>query len=103
MKIGVTPFRRQKIEAQKVRTYWETGRLINEYVATRIPAGKERAEYDKQIVEDLARDLEITDSVLYQCMRFAAQFKKVAARPLSWAHYRTLITVEDEDKRKKQL
>jgi len=51
------------------------------------------------VVEKLTEDLKISDTVLYRCVRFAQQFKKVAARPLSWAHYRALITVPDEKKR----
>jgi len=90
---------RQRIEEARVHTYWETGRLIDRYIQTHTPVGKEHAEYNKQIVERLAQDLEIDDSVLYRCVRFAQQFKKVAVRQLSWTHYRALITVADEEKR----
>ncbi len=90
---------RQRIEEAKVRTYWETGRLIDRYIQTHTPVGKERAEYNKQIVERLADDLDIHETVLYRCVRFAQQFKKVAGRQLSWSHYRALLGITDEEKR----
>ena len=86
----------ERIDQEKVRTYWQTGHLINEYLAGHTPSGKERAEYNRQVVENLARDLDLTESILYRCARFALQFKKVAARQLSWTHYRALLAVSDE-------
>lgn len=89
----------QEIEEAKVLTYWNTGQLIDRHIRGHTPEGKERAAYNVRVVEKLAKDLKISDTVLYRCVRFAQQFKKVAARPLSWAHYRALITVSDETKR----
>ena len=89
----------QKIEAAKVLTYWKTGQLIDRHIRDHTPDGKERAAYNTRVVEKLTEDLKISDTVLYRCVRFAQQFKEVAARPLSWAHYRALITVPDEKKR----
>lgn len=89
----------QRVEEAKVLTYWETGQLIDQHIRDHTPEGKERAAYNTRVVEKLAGDLKISDTVLYRCVRFAQQFKKVAARPLSWAHYRALITVPDEKER----
>jgi hypothetical protein len=53
---------------------------------------KERADYGAQVVPKLARDLGVSDTVLYRCPRFARAFPILAARPeLSWAHYRALL------------
>jgi len=86
----------RKIEQAKVQTYWRTGWLIDRYLSDHVPAGKERAEYSKQIMARLSEDLETDVSVLYRCMRFAQCFKKLAARPLSWTHYRLLIPIADD-------
>lgn len=91
---------RQQIEEAKVRTYWETGRLVDRYVEQHTPSGKERAVYNKQIVERLSRDLGIDETTLYRSVLFAQQFKKVARGPLSWSHYRILIAVDQPEKRK---
>ena len=89
----------QRIEEAKVLTYWKTGQLIDQHIRDHTPEGKERAAYNTQVVEKLTEDLKISDTVLYRCVRFAQQFKKVAARPLSWAHYRALIAVPDKTRR----
>ncbi|MBI3306943.1 MAG: thermonuclease family protein [Candidatus Omnitrophica bacterium] len=89
----------QRIEQEKVRTYWHTGKIIDEYIWRNTPKGKERAAYNKQIVERLAGDLDVDESLLYRCVRFNQHFKKVAARQLSWAHFRALLAVPDEKAR----
>jgi hypothetical protein len=43
----------RKIEEARVRTYWETGRLIDQHLLLH----KERADYGAQVVPKLARDL----------------------------------------------
>ncbi|MBI4710910.1 MAG: hypothetical protein HY767_00365 [Candidatus Omnitrophica bacterium] len=87
----------QKIEEAKVQTYWNTGRLINEYLCK---AEKPNQEHGKQVIANLAKDLDYGETVFYRCMEFAEKFPTFAARQkLSWAHYRALITVPDEKKR----
>lgn len=87
----------QRIEQAKVRTYWETGRLINEHVL----AHKHRANYGAQVFADLERDLKISTRVLYSCAQFARVFPNLNGRSiLSWAHYRILCQVETESDRK---
>jgi len=90
-------FGQRKIEEAKVRTYWETGRLINEYLR------KSEIPYQKRgvhVVAKLAEDLDFGEKVFYRCMRFAESFPNFSARRnLSWAHYRALIAVPDEKKR----
>jgi len=86
----------QRIEQEKVRTYWETGKLIHSHLLLH----KERADYGKQVVEKLSKDLAISHSVLWRCVQFTRAFPILAARrELSWAHYRALIAVADERKR----
>src|SRR3989338_1885460 len=88
-----------RIEQERVRTYWETGKLIHNYILKQ--AG--RAEYGNEVMAKLAKDLNITRDTLHRCVKFVQQYpdlKKVDARPqFSWSHYRKLIAIEDDKKR----
>ncbi|MBP9913617.1 MAG: thermonuclease family protein [Opitutaceae bacterium] len=76
----------------RVRTYHETGRLIQDHVLL----FKERADYGTQTLRRLATDINVDGSVLYRCVGFYRAFPIVATWPqLTWAHYRTLIPVAD--------
>lgn len=91
-----------RIEQEKVRTYWETGRLIHTHILTN---NTRTAVYGKQLIVRLAKDLGVGETLLRRCSQFYQTFKKIPAGrheslpPLSWTHYRTLITVDDEDRR----
>lgn len=86
----------QRVEAAKVRTYWETGRLIHEHLLLH----QARAEYGTQVMRRLAGDLQVSETVLYRCLRFAERFPILADRPkLAWAHYRVLLPVADPRQR----
>jgi endonuclease YncB( thermonuclease family) len=88
----------RQVEAAKVRTYWETGRLIHEHVLL----FKDRADYGAKTIRRLARDLHVDHTVLHRCVGFARAFPIVAhGQQLNWAHYRLLISVQDEALRKK--
>lgn len=50
----------RRVEQAKVRTYFKTGRLINEHV--RVTGG--RADYGSHVLERLARDLEIVRTLV---------------------------------------
>ncbi len=87
----------RQIDAAKVRTYWETGRLISEHLRLH----EQRPEHGTEVMLRLANDLMIHQSVLYRCVRFAQSFPILADRPkLTWAHYRVLIPVEPVAQRK---
>jgi len=86
----------QRIEHEKVRTYWETGRLIKEHVLLQ----KDRADYGKEVITKLSQDLDVGDDLLYRCLRFARQFSNSAGwRNLSWSHLRVLSRIDDSGKR----
>lgn len=94
---------RQRIEEAKVRTYLETGKLIDEHI---LVYSTRSEHYGKEVIERLSADLKISDSVLWRCLRFARSFNKILARGpeslpkrLAWSHYRKLITVADENSR----
>lgn len=86
----------RKIEREKLRTYWETGRLIQ----THLLQNKSRAGYGHEVIERLSEDLEISARVLWRTVQFYQQFKILSApTELSWAHYCELLTVKDDKER----
>jgi len=89
----------RRIEAQKVRIYWETGDLIH----AQIKKNRNRAEYGAEVIRRLAEDLKVEDSTLHRCVRFAQTYPRsriVGGRPqFSWTHYRKLIAISDDRKR----
>ncbi|MDP2653495.1 MAG: DUF1016 N-terminal domain-containing protein [Candidatus Omnitrophota bacterium] len=88
----------QRIEQERVRTYWEAGRLIHAHILK-----YERARRGQETVKRLAQDLGVSDTVLHRCVKFVQKYpdpRKVATWPLfSWSHYRTLIAIPDDKKR----
>ena len=82
----------KRIESERVRTYWETGRLINDHVLKH----KDRAEYGAQVIDKIARDLNVEHTLLKRCVKFARQYPKLpigaGGHQLGWSHYRQLIT-----------
>jgi len=105
----------QKIEQEKVRTYWKTGWVINEHI--RLNGG--RAEYGKKVMLKLSGDVSVHESVLRRCAVFAEKFPQFEIRAarhelagtprqieknspennLTWSHYRALITVPSQKRR----
>jgi endonuclease YncB( thermonuclease family) len=91
---------RLRIDQAWVRTYWETGRLINEHVLL----NQDRAHYGAQVFSRLAEDLKVSKRQLYECAQFARCFPIVRDRAqLTWAHYRLLCQVPDPARRKALL
>jgi hypothetical protein len=87
----------RRVEAARVLTYFETGRLINAHVLL----NGERASYGSQVLDRLARDLQIARTTLYQCTQFARYFPIVRhGGQLIWAHYRLICQIEDGAQRK---
>jgi endonuclease YncB( thermonuclease family) len=89
----------RSIEAQKVQTYWEAGHHILAYLLD----GRSRAVRNTEVIERLADDLGVDQTLLHRCVRFARAYPelpKVAGRQLmSWSHYRELIKISDDKER----
>ncbi|MBL8013513.1 MAG: hypothetical protein JNN05_06650 [Candidatus Omnitrophica bacterium] len=89
----------QRVESERVRTYWETGRIIHGHILQ----NKDRADYGAHVIADLARDLKVDKSLVNRCLKFAQKYPSlpnVARGPhLSWSHYRRFIAIGDEKKR----
>mgnify|MGYP001552055722 FL=1 len=86
-----------RVDAAKLRTYWETGWYIKEHLL----ANAGRADYGTKVMHDLAHDLHADERTLYECLKFARLYPILGARPeLSWAYYRRLIQIADAAQRK---
>ena len=107
----------QRIEAARVITYWRTGWHIQTHLLA-----NQRAGYGQQVLERLARDVGVDESVLRRCLHFAQRLPNLFSREpipaarqessqllapsmddpkarLTWTHYRALLSVEDDRRR----
>ena len=77
----------------KVQTYWQIGeRIVREEIKN-----KDRAEYGKYLIDNLAIDLGIEHKLMYRIVKFYRVCPIVAtlSRQLSWSHYIELIELSD--------
>ena len=82
----------------KVQTYWQIGeRIVREELKY-----KDKADYGKYLIENLAKDLHIGRSLLFEIVKFYDTYPIVHALrgQLSWTQYRQLIKIDDNQKRK---
>lgn len=81
----------------RVQTYWQVGERI---VRAELE-NKERADYGKQLLEKLARDLGFKRRILFEIVQFYRIYPIVHAlrAQLSWTHYNALIRISDKGKR----
>ena len=93
------------VNATITMLYWEIGKRINTEILN-----NQRAEYGKQIVSTLSRQLELeygsgwSKRHLHHCLRFAEIFTEekivhTLCAQLSWSHLRLIASMEDELKR----
>jgi len=88
----------ERIERQKVLTYWQTGKLINDFVLQ----NTKYAERGSEVISRLSSDLKVSERTLYEVVQFARAFPKLrtcAISDLSWAHFRKAATIPDEKRR----
>ena len=74
----------RRIEQERVRTYWETGKIIHEHILKHA----DRSEYGARVIDTLAKDLEIHKRLLHYCIQFAKTY--LVARK-----YYTLLFLRD--------
>ena len=93
------------VNAELTLLYWQVGKRIADEVL-----GGERAEYGKQVIDHLARDLTVAfgkgwnKKQLHHCLRFAETFPdseivSALRRQLSWTHFKNLIYRDNSVKR----
>jgi predicted nuclease of restriction endonuclease-like (RecB) superfamily len=93
----------RSVDTERVLMYWEIGKVIFEEEQE----GKERAGYGDFLIESLAKNLEpqLGSSFSYRQLNLFRQFYRIfpivnALRSqFNWTHYRTLIRIENNDKR----
>lgn len=93
----------QTVNTAMVQTYWHVGRLIVEHEQK----GQARAEYGKQVLEQLAQNLTTEfgkgfDTTNLRRMRRLYDLYPIRDSlrlELSWTHYRTLIRIENPSAR----
>ena len=81
----------------KVQTYWQVGERITREELNH----KDRAGYGKYLVENLAKDLNVGTSLLYEIVKFYNTYPILHAvrGELNWTHYRELIKIVHNKKR----
>lgn len=85
------------IDNIKVQTYWQLGeRVVREELNN-----KNRADYGKYLINNLAIDLDIEKKLIYKIVKFFKVYPIVAtlSRQLGWSHYIELIELENETER----
>ena len=77
----------------KVQTYWQIGeRIVREELDS-----KDRADYGKNLIDQLSLDLGIRRQRLYEIVKFFRCYSivRTVSGQLSWNHYLELIKVKD--------
>jgi len=81
----------------RVQTYWQIGeRIVREELQH-----KERADYGKKLIVNLAKDLGFTRQILSRIVQFYREYPIVTALriQLSWFHYLRLIDFKNNQQR----
>ena len=84
------------VTREKVVMAWEIGKLIDEY------SPKNNKDYGKKLIEKLARDIFISETVLYKMRGFYKTYPKLPKddERLNWSHYRVLSGIKKTEERK---
>ena len=87
----------KKITREKVVMAWNIGKTINEY----LPKDRQ-LEYGKNLLEQLAKDIFINETVLYKMHSFYKAYPKIPQDDdgLNWSHYRVLSGIKKAEERK---
>lgn len=88
------------VEAERVRTSWEIGKLILEHILLH----EKRAKYDADVYQRLSRDLGLSQRELRYMTEFAREYpiSRPAAK-LSWGHFQALLGVNEPQARKQLM
>lgn len=86
------------VNQQRLLTYWELGRAMDHYLLQH----KTRAAYGGQFYQRLSEDLNLGVRTLQHCVRLFRVYPALnIKRPLTWSHYRYLISIPDTRKRRR--
>jgi predicted nuclease of restriction endonuclease-like (RecB) superfamily len=87
----------QAVDNIKVQAFWQIGeRIVREELKH-----KERADYGKKVVPELAKDLGISKRLLFEIITFYKTYSimHTLRAQLSWTHYGVLIALKNEEER----
>ena len=80
---------------EKVQTYWYVGDSLISHID-----GQPRADYGEKIVSNLSKDLHLSNSLLWDIMRFRRLLTILPTyRELTWSHFREVIHLPNRDQR----
>ncbi len=93
----------RSVDFERTLMYWKIGQKIFEEEQ----GGKDRADYGSQLIKALAAELQpqfgsgFSWRQLYRYVQFYRMFPNLSAlrTQFSWTHYRTLISIDNSDKR----
>ena len=93
----------RSVNTERVAMYWQIGKVIFEEEQQ----GKDRAEYSKFLIKNISEELQplfgtgFTVRQLEMNRQFYRTFPNTNAlrSQFSWTHYRTLIRIDNQDKR----
>ena len=91
----------QKIVAdvnhEKIKMVWEIGKMLDEHLLK-----NSRVGYGERLVFQLEKDIFISRKTLYRMRAFYKTYPILPAKDkaLSWSHYRNLLVVKSDEKRK---
>lgn len=87
---------KQAAEWGKVETYWHLGDALHAHLE-----GQPRAEYGQQVVLDLSSDLGLSQSLLWDLLRFRRCLPTLATYgELGWSHIRETLSLPSQDQRR---
>jgi hypothetical protein len=85
-----------EMEALKLKTYWQTGVLMDQYL-------EHRVSEEVQVAKQLAQDLGLNSSALYRMLQFARAYPKgpPPVEALTWSHVKELLALPNSSSRKR--
>lgn len=87
----------EEITKTKINLFWQIGREINEFLQ------ENPSKTISDLLKDLENDLEIDGKNIYKMHQFFQTYPQIPSinQALTWSHYRSLITVKDQEERAK--
>ena len=83
---------RQATEWERVETYWHIGDALLSHIAA-----QPRADYGRQVVPNLCKDIQLSESVLWDILRFRRLLSILPSRrELTFTHYRKLVRLPNQ-------
>lgn len=84
---------RKATDWEKVETYWQVGDALLGHISA-----QPRADYGKQVIPNLGKDLALSTTLLWDVLRFRRLVTILHPRgELTWSHYKRLIYLPSQD------